>query len=197
MTTMQELIDAHRRALTTLNEVTKEQGEAEALSWLLNKCEIELLIANAYEAGSNIGCVYGESEDQIRNEMNAAYANRGRAIYWIERQDVELYKKAIDILAKLQAKNLRMIRPRLKAWQEDRQKIQKRRAELKAQWNVAEEAERTAATALLTYHPADAEEEAARTRYVGATAIFFDDDSYARTLFASLYGRRERQPEAA
>lgn len=180
---MQNLIDAHRRALAAFNAVIDEQNRLDEQNTLARECEVELLTAHSPAAGS----VYGTDEDDIRQQIEAHYHDIAVSLYFLDRYNKPAYHDAANLLDDLLAKNLSFVGSAFKSWQKDRLHIAKKEADLEARWQATYAAETAAAVALLRHPAANREEEAMRTTYLQQTqAISGDFNAYAPALLQSF-----------
>lgn len=189
--TMDSLIEAHRRALAEFERVVDEEHRAEQADILTKRAYVDLLIA------ADVGecCVIGSNTTHLRRDIEEAYQSVEASIWFLQRYDRAAFDTIIDLLAELKAKNLAMVDPAYKAWIKDRAKQVKDSVDIAARCEVASNAEKQAALALLLHQTSDPQEQAERAEYVRKTQIFFGCVEYGEALLKSLAGIEEEDEE--
>lgn len=188
MTTVAELIEAHRAALSKFQNIVSEQNRLEGLEAMSRQCEVDSLLAQYPGTGS----IYGDSEDDLRQKLEDIYHEHGLALLWLERHRKDIYAEMADLLDDLRAKNRTFVAPAFEAWQKDRQQINKKLAEYDVLWQEANVVEAAAAVALLRHPAATREEEAQRAAYVRETKIMMGaPDHYSDALLQSFLTAQE------
>lgn len=137
MTTMQDLINAHRRAYAAFIMIINEQNRLGGEEEVSRECEVDILLARIPSGRDLIipdcaspASVYGTDKEDLLQQVETIYKDHASRLFWLERHSKDLYDTATNLLDDLHIKNLSFVAPAFEAWQKNRNAIAKKKTDL-------------------------------------------------------------------